>query len=119
MNDCPYGDFADRRDGGVYNALNRVMIGVIILGLCLGGILAVVPLLRQRAKETLQIEQLRSEVAKKKTAVVISRREFELLKNDPAYIEIKARDRLDLMKPGETIIRFESSASPSPVAPRR
>ena len=95
------------------------MISVIILGLSLGGTLALVPLLRQRTKETLQVDQLRAEVAKKKAAVIVARRELELLKNDPAYIEIKARDRLDLMKPGETIVRFESAASPSPVAPAR
>jgi cell division protein FtsB len=30
-----------------------------------------------------------------------------LLKTDPAFLEIKARDRLDLMKEGETIFRLE------------
>jgi cell division protein FtsB len=30
-----------------------------------------------------------------------------LLKTDPAYLEIMARDRLDLMKEGETVFRLE------------
>jgi cell division protein FtsB len=31
-----------------------------------------------------------------------------LLKADPAYLETIARDKLDLMKEGETIFRLES-----------
>jgi cell division protein FtsB len=34
-----------------------------------------------------------------------------LLKTDPAYLETIARDRLDLMKEGETIFRVESAAA--------
>ena len=34
-------------------------------------------------------------------------REEELLKHDPEYIGIVARDRLDLMREGETIYRIE------------
>ena len=29
------------------------------------------------------------------------------MKNDPAYVEHIARDRLNMGKPGETIIRFD------------
>jgi cell division protein FtsB len=38
-------------------------------------------------------------------------REVHLLKNDPTFLEIKARDRLDLMKEGETIFRLEPPPS--------
>ena len=37
-------------------------------------------------------------------------REVNLLKTDPVYLETTARDRLDLMKDGETIFRIESAA---------
>jgi len=36
-------------------------------------------------------------------------REVNLLKTDPVYLETIARDRLDLMKDGETIFRIEAS----------
>ena len=36
-------------------------------------------------------------------------REVNLLKTDPTYLETMARDRLDLMKEGETIFRLEQS----------
>ena len=38
-------------------------------------------------------------------------REVNLLKTDPVYLETIARDRLDLMKDGETVFRIESAAA--------
>jgi len=35
--------------------------------------------------------------------------EVKLLQNDPQYLEIIAREKLDLMKPGETIFRLGST----------
>lgn len=34
------------------------------------------------------------------------RTEFERLRDDPEYFELVARDRLDLLKPGESVFRF-------------
>jgi hypothetical protein len=34
-------------------------------------------------------------------------KKLTLLQNDPSYTELLARDKLDLMKPGETIFRIE------------
>ncbi len=44
--------------------------------------------------------------------------ETEHLKNDPAYVEHIARDKLNMGKPGETILRFDGYQSPpgAPVA---
>ena len=45
-------------------------------------------------------------------------RQIYLLENDPEYVEIIARDKLDLMKEGETVFRYDPSrhaeASPTP-----
>lgn len=40
--------------------------------------------------------------------------ETEHLKNDPAYVEHIARDKLNMGKPGETILRFDSYQSSVP-----
>jgi len=40
-------------------------------------------------------------------------REKELLKTDPEFLENVARDKLDLMKPGETIFRLDGRPGPS------
>ncbi len=41
--------------------------------------------------------------------VLLATREISWLKTDPTYLETIARDRLDLMKEGETIFRLEPS----------
>ncbi len=43
----------------------------------------------------------------------IERRESELqmLDRDPAFLEIKARDALDMCQPGEVVFRFEGDGS--------
>jgi cell division protein FtsB len=47
-------------------------------------------------------------------------REVNLLKTDVSYLETIARDRLDVMKEGETIFRLETArAKPKPGAPTR
>jgi cell division protein FtsB len=43
-------------------------------------------------------------------------REVNWLKTDPTYLETIARDRLDLMKEGETVFRLEPA---HPEAPAR
>ncbi len=40
--------------------------------------------------------------------------ETKLMKTNPAYVEHIARDRLNMGKPGETIIRFDKYQSSSP-----
>lgn len=53
-----------------------------------------------------------SELEKSKELATIDQhrllREKNLLKTDPEYIENIARDKLDLMKPGETIYRLDN-----------
>ena len=111
MNDIR--EFEAHRSGGVWHILNRLMMGAIVLAILVGGILAFIPISKQRNEESLRIEQLRAEIAKQKLLLARQTREEELLRNDPAYLETKARDKLDLMKPGETIIRLEPARSPA------
>lgn len=105
MNGISYGEY-DRGESG-FNLLNRFLIFVIIVGLCIGGILASVPIFRQYREQNARLEQLEKELAREKALYVRRSREEQLLKNDPAYLEYISRDRLDVMKPGETIIHLD------------
>ena len=60
-------------------------------------------LLQSRA----EIDNLQAQVNEQKRLLARQTREVNLLKTDPAYLETIARDRLDLMKEGETIFRLE------------
>ena len=44
-------------------------------------------------------------------------REEQWLKTDPAYVELLARERLGLMKDGETVFRLDETPIPLPVFP--
>jgi len=54
------------------------------------------------------VERLKERYEREKIEQLRLMRKRDLLKNDPEYLENIARDKLDLMKPGETIIRLDS-----------
>ena len=102
-----YGDFRARREATVWQRLNSILR--VLLGLVLA--LVIVSLFRPQSKKLTQsrteIERLQGLVNEQKTLLARQTREVNLLKTDPSYLETMARDRLDLMKEGETIFRLE------------
>lgn len=94
-----------------------MLITVIILALCVGGTVLFIPIFKQRSDESARIAQLQQEIAKQKATYLRQTRETEQLKNNPEYVEMIARDRLDLMKPGETIIRLEPARAATVATP--
>ena len=57
------------------------------------------------------ISKLESQRDQQQALLAKQTREVNLLKTDPAFLEITARDRLDLMKEGETVFRVESAGA--------
>ena len=55
-----------------------------------------------------EIDNLQQLVNEQQNLLAHQTREINLLKTDTTYLETVARDRLDLMKDGETIFRLES-----------
>ena len=67
-----------------------------------------------------EIETLQAQVSEQKMLLARHTREVSLLKTDPTYLETIARDRLDLMKEGETVFRLEApQAKPKAATPAR
>ncbi|HWL54079.1 MAG TPA: septum formation initiator family protein [Chthoniobacteraceae bacterium] len=106
-----------KRDPGVWPVLNRLVVATIILALCVGAVVAFLPILNQRKAQARRLNELRTEVARQEALIAKNSRAVELLKSDPEYIETIARDRLDLMKPGETIFRIEADGEVLQVNP--
>ena len=96
---------------GIWHGLNRLMILAVILALVVFLWLICLPLFKDQHSETARIEQLRAEVADEKRLLAKQQLTEKLLNTDPAYVETVARDKLDMMKPGETIIRFEPGSA--------
>ena len=108
MNETSYGEYERRHNGSGFHVLNRVLIFVIIVALCIGGVIASIPIFKQYREQSEKITQLQKDLLRAKALNARRTREELLLKNDPAYLEIVARDRLDVMKPGEMIIHLEA-----------
>ncbi len=65
------------------------------------------PEISKRKEQQARVDELKLEVEKSKETLNRNLREETLLKLDPEYVGLIARDRLDLMKEGETIYRLD------------
>jgi cell division protein DivIC len=106
-----YGDFRARREATVWQRLNRVLRALLVMAIVLVIVSLFVPPYKKLAQSRVEIEGLQSQVNDQKMLLARQTREVNLLKTDPVYLETIARDRLDLMKEGETIFRLEPQPS--------
>jgi cell division protein FtsB len=102
-----YGDFRARREATVWQRLNSVLRVLLTLAAVLVIVSLFLPPYKKRTQSQADIEKLQSQVNDQKTWLARQTREVNLLKTDPTYLETMARDKLDLMKEGETIFRLE------------
>jgi cell division protein FtsB len=102
-----YGDFRARREASVWQRLNSVLRVLLGLAVVLVIVSLFLPLYKKRVQSQNEIDNLQNQVNEQKTMLARQTREVHLLTSDPVYLETIARDRLDLMKEGETIFRLE------------
>ena len=110
-----YGDFRARREATVWQRLNSVLRVLLVLALLLVIVSLFLPPYKKLTQSRTEIDRLQSLVTEQKILLAHQTREVNLLKTDATYLETMARDRLDLMKEGETIFRLEQL----PAAKRR
>ena len=107
-----YGDFRARREATVWQRLNSILRVLLVLALGLVIVSLFLPQSKKLTQSRTEIENLQRLVNEQKTMLARQTREVNLLKTDPGYLETMARDRLDLMKEGETIFRLEQLPAP-------
>ena len=96
-----------RNEPDFWHRINRVLQFLVVAGFLLTVGVMFYPVWHKQQDMRLHVLQLESEF-KDKTASLQSRQtELDLLRNDREYLETIARDRLNVMKPGETIFRIE------------
>ena len=100
--------------------LQSLGFAVFILVVVAGGVLLFVPVWHRRHTMNNDIRCLDSEIARREALEKQQKAEIEALKTDPSYVERTARDKLNLVKPNETMFRFESNnvSTGRVVAPR-
>ena len=115
-----YADFRARREATVWQRLNRVLLVLLIIAIWLVIVSLFVPPYKKLMQSRTEIDNLQQQVNEQQTLFARQTREVNLLKNDVGYLETIARDRLDLMKEGETIVRLESPrVKAKPAVPAR
>jgi cell division protein FtsB len=107
-----YGDFRVRHQHTVWHSLNRLLMTLVAFAVATLIACAFVPELKNAREQSDRADDLRNQIAKEQTQLTEHTREVELLKSDPTYIETIARDRLDMMKNGETVYRIDPSPTP-------
>jgi cell division protein FtsB len=109
--DQTYGDFRARREATVWQRLNRVLKVLLFVAFWLVVVSLFVPPYKKLNASRAEIDNLQAQVNEQKMLLARQTREVNLLKTDATYLETIARDRLDLMKEGETIFRLETSGA--------
>jgi cell division protein FtsB len=104
-----YGDFRARREATVWQRLNSVLRVLLVLALVLVIVSLFLPQSKKLTQSRAEIDKLQGQVTEQRILLARQTREVNLLKTDPTYLETMARDRLDLMKEGETIFRLEQA----------
>lgn len=103
-----YGDFRARREATVWQQLNRVLRVLLVLAGALVIVSLFLPHYKRIKQSRSEIDTLQAQVSEQKMLLARQTREVNLLKTDATYLETIARDRLDLMKEGETVFRLEA-----------
>ena len=106
-----YSDFRARREATVWQRWNRVLLTLLFLTAWLVIISLFVPPYKKLKMGQEDISKLQAQRDEQQVLLSKQTREVNLLKTDPVYLETIARDRLDLMKEGETVFRIESAAA--------
>lgn len=115
-------DFDDDEDyqpaggGSIWPTLQRLLQALIVLAIVVFVICSFLPELEKQRVARQKEEELKVMVAQRLAAKQRKERELYWLKNDPGYVEMIARDRLDMKKDGETIYRIEVQKSATPPA---
>jgi cell division protein FtsB len=89
------------------SATNRLIFSLLSAVLAVGAFFIYVPekVKLGKLKNELQLAKLREEKASGQLEYLEIK--LDALKNDPTFLEIQSRDRLQLYRPGETIFRIE------------
>ena len=108
MDATGYGDFRARREATIWQRMNQVLRLLLFIACWLLVISFFLPPYKKLNQSRAEIEQLQLQLAEQKALLARQTRQISLLKSDQTYLETIARDKLDLMKPGETIFRLEN-----------
>ena len=100
--------------------LTGILLVLLIIAIWLVIVSLFVPPYKKLMQSRTEIDNLQQQVNEQQTLLARQTREVTCSRPTSSYLETIARDRLDLMKEGETIFRLETArAKTKPAAPAR
>ena len=109
-----YEQYAPPKEDWFRGLLSRVLHILIFLAIAILLTCWFRPLLRERQKQQRALQTLKEQVELERTLLNKRTRKLNLLQSDQSYLELLARDKLDMMKPGETIFRMDKPPENKP-----
>ena len=111
-----YGENETRSYEGIWPSLNKFLLVLILITLTIPIAYSFMPEVTKRKAAATKIEELNAKIDLERMKLANLQRQEFLLRNSRDYVALIARDKLDLMEPGETIYRFDEqrAALPSP-----
>jgi cell division protein FtsB len=105
-------------DLGIWSKLTRLTVFLLVVAGCLAAGVAVwhwyVPVIQQNERMRKEILRHDTLIQKEEEAGRQLNLAIQSISNDPKTVERLARERLGYAKPGDTVIRFEASATNAP-----
>jgi cell division protein FtsB len=94
-----------------------VFVSVVVFGVAL----LFLPLLNRRHVLRQELQRVDQEIARQAALEKQQQQDIEALRNDSAFLERTAREKLNLARPTELVFHFEPKPAVAPVtaAPRR
>jgi cell division protein FtsB len=94
---------------GIWHSLNKLVAVLIVLCASVPIAYSFLPEVSRRKEQRQRIEFLKVDLEQQKNQLARYDREEMLLRRDPEYAGLIARDKLDLMKEGEMIYRLDAA----------
>ena len=111
-----YGEREAQSYEGIWPSLNKFLLVLILVTLTIPIAYSFMPEVTKRKAAAARIEELNAKIDLERMKLANLQRQEFLLRNSREYVALIARDKLDLMEPGETIYRFDEqrAANQSP-----
>lgn len=103
------GDRVARMEARTRFLRGMLTFGVLVVGVALGFVVlaSALPQKRLLAENETRLAEAKQREAGWLAECDYRRSKFQALREEPAYIELHARDRLDVYQPGERIFRIQ------------
>ena len=102
-------------DLGIWSKLTKLVVGLVVLAVLLLIGMCYLPVIKENERMRRQILLLQNQIEIEEARSKALQMQLDALQHDPKTVERLAREKLGYAKSDETVVRFESPATNSPL----